>query len=498
MADNAPSPNGVPATDRRANIVGTGLIGGSIGLALRERGWRVHGTDTDAERVARAAELGAIDAIGVDPAAAITFVASPVGAVPAVAREMLASTAGVVTDVGSVKAPVVDAVSHARFVGGHPMAGSEQDGVDGARSDLFSGAVWVLTPVDGTDDEAYALVGSIAGSLGAEVVTMPPDRHDQLVAVVSHVPHLTAATLMGLAAGRSAEHRTLLRLAAGGFRDMTRIAAGHPGIWPDICVENRAAIVEVLDEFIASLSTVRSVVADRDRERLLAVLEQARVARRNLPTTAGRPRPADRDPGARTRSAGGDRRYRHHGERPGRHHLRPRDRPLGRGPPGRAGHDRRSSPGRAPGRRAHGHRLPAEPPGPRMTIRGMVPFAGPVDAVVALPGSKSITNRALVCAALAGGRSTLTGALVADDTEAMIGAVETLGAAVQRRSGSTTLVVDGVAGTSARRSAHDRRGPVRDHRSLSSPRCSGSVMGPTASMRRRRCGPGRWARCSLH
>ena len=289
MADHAASPNGVSAVDRRANIVGTGLIGGSIGLALRARGWRVHGSDADPERAARAAELDAIDAIGVDREATVTFVAAPVGAVPAVAREMLGSTPGVVTDVGSVKAPVVEAIGDSRFVGGHPMAGSEQDGVDGARGDLFNGAVWVLTPVDGTDDEAYALVGSIATSLGAEVVTMPPERHDQLVAVVSHVPHLTAATLMGLAAGRSAEHRTLLRLAAGGFRDMTRIAAGHPGIWPDICVENRTAIVEVLDEFIASLSTVREVVADRDRERLLDVLERARVSRRNLPTTAGRP-----------------------------------------------------------------------------------------------------------------------------------------------------------------------------------------------------------------
>ncbi len=115
----------------------------------------------------------------------------------------------------------------------------------------------------------------IVGTLGAETVALPPDRHDELVAVVSHVPHLTAASLMQLADRAASEHRALLRLAAGGFRDMTRIAAGHPGIWPDICGENRDAIVEVLDGLIGALSEIRGVVAHDDRARLLEVLERA-------------------------------------------------------------------------------------------------------------------------------------------------------------------------------------------------------------------------------
>ena len=123
----------------------------------------------------------------------------------------------------------------------------------------------------------------IVGTLGAEVVALPPDRHDQLVAVVSHVPHLTAASLMGLADERSEEHRALLRLAAGGFRDMTRIASGHPGIWPDICSDNRTAIVEVLDDLTDALRHMRDVVAGDDRKELLATLERARSARVNLP-----------------------------------------------------------------------------------------------------------------------------------------------------------------------------------------------------------------------
>jgi prephenate dehydrogenase len=273
---------------RRAGIVGTGLIGGSIGLALRRRGWHVSGTDHDAGRAARALELGALDAVGEDPAAEITFLATPVRAVAEAARRALTVSSGIVTDVGSVKASIVDAVADPRFLGGHPMAGSELEGVEGADPDLFAGAVWVLTPTAATADATYAAVRSAVAELGADVVALAPDHHDALVAVVSHVPHLTAAALMGLASERANEQRALLRLAAGGFRDMTRIAAGHPGIWPDICAENRDAIVEVLDGLVTSLQSLRTVVVDDDRSALLEVLERARGARVNLPSRVSR------------------------------------------------------------------------------------------------------------------------------------------------------------------------------------------------------------------
>lgn len=208
------------------------------------------GTDRDSDAAERALELGAIDTVGLDPEATISFVAAPVSAIPAEARRVLEICGGAVTDVGSVKAPVVSAVADPRFVGGHPMAGSEQLGVDGATADLFVGAVWVLTPVASTDDRHFATVNAVVRSLGAEVVALEPERHDALVAVVSHVPHLTAAALMGLADQRAEEHAALLRLAAGGFRDMTRIAAGTPAIWPDICEQNRTAIVGVMDQLV--------------------------------------------------------------------------------------------------------------------------------------------------------------------------------------------------------------------------------------------------------
>lgn len=277
------------ASIRRANVLGLGLIGGSIALALRERGWHVSGDDEDPSRTDRALREGIVDAVGLDPAADVSFVAVPVHAVAEQARRALDATTGVVTDVGSAKATVVEAVDDPRFVGGHPMAGSELEGLDGADASLFQGAVWVLTPTATTRDTTFSAVAAVVAELGAEVVALDPARHDSVVAVVSHVPHLTAATLMGLASVRAEEHAALLRLAAGGFRDMTRVASGHPGIWIDICSANRPAILSALDDLIGDLSQMRDVVASGDREALLARLRLAREARTNLPVRGAKP-----------------------------------------------------------------------------------------------------------------------------------------------------------------------------------------------------------------
>jgi prephenate dehydrogenase len=194
-----------------------------------------------------------------------------------------------ITDVGGVKGPLVGSVDHPNFVGGHPMAGSEQRGIEGASAELFVGATWVLTPTATTDPAAYARVRGAIADIGADVIDLTAAQHDQLVAVVSHVPHLTAATLMDLAAGLGQEDAALLQLAAGGFRDMTRIAAGQPAIWPDICEDNAEAIVETLDLLIEALGEMRGRVASRDRGALLEVLDRAAAARRALPERAPRP-----------------------------------------------------------------------------------------------------------------------------------------------------------------------------------------------------------------
>ncbi|MGB5757398.1 MAG: prephenate dehydrogenase [Acidimicrobiales bacterium] len=272
---------------RRANVIGTGLIGGSIGLALRDRGWHVSAYDVDQEVERQAVLLGVADETGLDPDAEVTVVAAPVGAISELVQLALTKTSGLVTDVGSTKAAICDSVDSPRFVGGHPMAGSEQDGISGARADLFTDAMWVLTPGESTSEEAFATVRTIVKSLGAESIALPPAVHDELVAQVSHVPHLTSAALMNLAANTSVEHRPLLRLAAGGFRDMTRISAGRAVIWPDICVANREAIVVGLDRLIDALGATRNLVAEGNRAGLYALLDSARTARLNLPVGYG-------------------------------------------------------------------------------------------------------------------------------------------------------------------------------------------------------------------
>jgi prephenate dehydrogenase len=279
---------------RRVAVLGTGLIGGSIGLALAQREVDVVGFDASDERAARARELGAVGAVASSVEAAVdgadlVVVAVPVGHIAPLAIAAFDAGAPIVTDVGSVKAPVVAEIVAARpdraacFVGGHPMAGSEQDGVDGADAHLFVGASWVLTPTTETDPAAFTTVRAMVGLLGAEAIEVEPAHHDALVALVSHVPQLAASTLMDVASAGGGEHRILMRLAAGGFRDMTRIAAGHPGIWPDILTANRDAVLQALDAYREALGAVRAAVAGGDREGLLDMLKRARIARRNLP-----------------------------------------------------------------------------------------------------------------------------------------------------------------------------------------------------------------------
>jgi prephenate dehydrogenase len=301
VAGSEPSdPSGVASavnervsTPGRAMIFGTGLIGGSVGMALRDRGWQVSGVDIADGVAARAVQLGALSDEGVDHQADLVVVATPIHAAAEIIRGIVSSPEwnprAAITDVGSVKRQLVTSIEHPFFVGGHPMAGSEQVGVDGASGELFVGATWVLTPTEVTDPAAYAQVRNVLADIGADVVALAPSQHDSLVAVVSHVPHLTAATLMDLAAGLGEEHAALLQLAAGGFRDMTRVAAGQPSIWPDICDDNAEAIVETLDLLIDALGTMRRRVADHDHDSLLEILGRAASARRALSERAPRP-----------------------------------------------------------------------------------------------------------------------------------------------------------------------------------------------------------------
>jgi prephenate dehydrogenase len=281
----------------RVALLGTGLIGGSIGLALRrvEEIDRIVAYDRDARSCARAVERGAADAAADTASAAVrdaglVFVATPVRAIPSVLSEAVSGLkrGTIVTDVGSTKSRVVLEVERilpegVPFIGGHPMAGTEEEGIEAAKPGLFEGAWWILTPTERADPESYRRLHGIIGRLGAQVMALDPARHDELMALISHLPHLTATVLMNLAAERGREHAGLLALAAGGFRDVTRVAASNPEIWLDICRENHEAIAEIIETFADRLLEIRDLVKQGTGADLRSLFLSARESRRNLP-----------------------------------------------------------------------------------------------------------------------------------------------------------------------------------------------------------------------
>lgn len=296
MSD-AGAPRHGPRAERVA-VIGAGLVGASIGLAIRRAGLarEVAGYDVDADELAAAVEVGAVthpasSAAEAAAGADVVWLAVPVSAVSQAAAEVgpVMAPGAVLTDAASVKARVVEVLQAAvppevHVIGGHPMAGSAETGAAHASAELFVGATWLLTPTTHTDAQAYRRLHGMVAAIGARVIAVAPERHDLLVAVVSHLPQLAATTLMNLAADRARdEHAGLLLLAAGGFRDATRVAASNPDLWLDICAENREAIVAVLDEYRDRIDALRDSLVKADDARLRDELSAARAARRGLP-----------------------------------------------------------------------------------------------------------------------------------------------------------------------------------------------------------------------
>ena len=282
----------------RVAIIGTGLVGASLGMALRRLG-TVHdvvGYDRDAHSLQVAIDAGALTEVAGSAREAVAhadvvILAVPVSAIASVAKDVgpALEDGAILTDVASVKATVVEALQDAapagvHVIGGHPMAGSHETGPAHASADLFVGATYLLTPTTHTDADAYRLLHGLVTGVGARPLAVKPERHDLLVAVVSHLPQLAATTLMNLAAERArGDDAGLLLLAAGGFRDATRVAASNPDLWLDICAENRNAIVAVLDDYHARISELREILAATDDDGLRDMLADARSARRALP-----------------------------------------------------------------------------------------------------------------------------------------------------------------------------------------------------------------------
>lgn len=280
----------------RLVVVGLGLIGGSFAKGLRERGLcrEVVGVDLDAESRRLAVQLGVVDRCESDLAAACQGAEVIQLAVPILAMEkVLAELAGldlgnaVLTDVGSAKGNVVRAARQAfsgkavRLVPGHPIAGSEQSGVEAANAELFRRHKVILTPCEYSDQAALALVEGLWRELGADVESMAVEHHDQVLAATSHLPHLLAFTLVDSLAKRS-ENLEIFRYAAGGFRDFTRIAGSDPVMWHDIFLANREAVLRTLDTFRDDLDALRDAVDAGDGHQLLGVFTRARVAREHF------------------------------------------------------------------------------------------------------------------------------------------------------------------------------------------------------------------------
>ncbi len=278
-------------------IVGVGLIGGSLGLAIKRRypNTEVIGVDRT-ERIVKSAQArGAIDTGSTDLSqgvgrADVIFVATPVRTIAELLPTLgpLIRPDALVTDVGSTKARICQIAERffpSRFIGGHPMTGSERQGVEAADPLLFENALYVLTPLSVSTEQLERLKQFLEG-VGARVLCLEPERHDRIVAYVSHLPQLLAVALAGVVARRSQEDALYTELAAGGFRDMTRIAASPYEIWHDIICENARNIERSLDELIGQLDALRGQVRARAIEAVASRFRSAAAFRNAIPRSS--------------------------------------------------------------------------------------------------------------------------------------------------------------------------------------------------------------------
>ena len=278
---------------QRLCIIGLGSIGGSLARALRaaDACAEIVGTDRDPVQLHRALELGVIDRQELDVAQAVSgadmvVVAVPVGAMEGVFRAIAPSLAtnAVFTDVGSTKASVVLSANAVwgeppeNFVPGHPIAGTEQSGIDAANGELFQGRRVILTPRAQTRPDAVERVRGMWVAAGAEVSEMEVRHHDEVLAATSHLPHLLAFNLVDTLAGTE-EQEEIFQYAAGGFRDFTRIASSDPVMWRDICLANQGPLLDALAKFSTNLAELAKAIGQGDEEYILAVLRRAKAAR---------------------------------------------------------------------------------------------------------------------------------------------------------------------------------------------------------------------------
>jgi len=278
-------------------VAGVGLIGGSIALSLRrDPQYRIVGFDVNRKTLDKALSLGVIHAGTTDLQTAVReadviFLAAPVERIYQMLDMLPAlelKPGVIVTDVGSTKSGIVRHAAqvipqHVTFIGGHPMAGSHKSGVEAASERLFENAYYVLTPAPGTPQEKVDKLTELLQHTRAKVIHLNPDEHDRVVGAVSHFPHIIAAALVNLVASYDEENAWHARLAAGGFRDITRIASSNPRMWRDILLNNREHLLKIGRDWTAALQDVLDLVEKGDAEAIEQFFQSAREFRDGLP-----------------------------------------------------------------------------------------------------------------------------------------------------------------------------------------------------------------------
>jgi len=277
----------------RLAILGVGLIGGSLALALKQAGvvGQVVGIGRGLQNLEKALELGIVDQITRDPLAGVgdadlVFMATPVTSLgPIAARILPAMKPGaILTDGGSVKGAVIEAIEPLvpdgiHFVPGHPIAGTENSGAEAAFPTLYQGRRCILTPTPATDEEALDYVRRMWQLAGSEVVVMDVDKHDRILAAISHLPHMVAYALVNAVGSYDRFEENILEYSAGGFRDFTRIASSDPTMWRDIAQSNREALLEMVELFEMHLAELKADIRQGDGERLYEFFHRSKKLR---------------------------------------------------------------------------------------------------------------------------------------------------------------------------------------------------------------------------
>lgn len=279
-------------------IIGLGLIGGSIALSIKHTNptLNIKGFDINEDQALLAKKLGAIDEVSTTIFPDLTnvdmiFLSTPVQQTEQIIEQLQVvelKQGVIITDVGSTKSKIVECANkylngRIKFIGGHPMAGSHKSGILAAKPRLFENAFYILTPSDHVTSADLSTLKRVLEGTKANFIEMTPEEHDKVTGVISHFPHIVAASLVSQTESHEEQFPLVKRLAAGGFRDITRIASSNPSMWRDILLHNKGPLLHLFDEWIAEMERVKSLISNEEADQLYAFFENAKQYRDGLP-----------------------------------------------------------------------------------------------------------------------------------------------------------------------------------------------------------------------